>query len=128
MRSFTLIVAGVLLKVLNHESYPVGPHSPPVNGWQRFKVCFLSGSQAAYCWRQATSDPWCVAASQISIRNFELWRWLLFFGGLFPDLWVGGFVVRLLAFIVESAFLTTTNVLYFLIAIRVSAVEVCKIR
>jgi hypothetical protein len=44
---------------------------------------------------------------------------MFFFGGLAPIWWVGDFVVRLLVFLVESAFLNTKNVMYFLVAIRV---------
>ena len=57
---------------------------------------------------------------QNEITDFELWRWMFFFGGLAPIWWVGDFVVRLLVFLVESAFLNTKNVMYFLVAIRVS--------
>ena len=56
---------------------------------------------------------------QADVQNFELWRWFFFFGGLAPIWWVGDFVVRLLVFLVESAFLNTKNVMYFLVAIRV---------
>lgn len=57
---------------------------------------------------------------QADVQNFELWRWMFFFGGIAPIWWVGDFVVRLLVFLVESAFLNTKNVMYFLVAIRVS--------
>lgn len=56
---------------------------------------------------------------QAELRDFELWRWFFFFGGLAPIWWFGDFVVRLLVFLVESAFLNTKNVMYFLVAIRV---------
>lgn len=57
---------------------------------------------------------------QADVHDFELWRWFFFFGGLAPIWWFGDFVVRLLVFLVESAFLNTKNVMYFLVAIRVS--------
>ena len=63
-----------------------------------------------------------LASMQADVQNFELWRWLFFFGFLAPIWWVGDFVVRLLVFLVESAFLNTKNVMYFLVAIRVSHV------
>ena len=47
---------------------------------------------------------------------------MFFFGGLAPIWWVGDFVVRLLVFLVESAFLNVRNVMYFLVAVRVSHV------
>ena len=61
-------------------------------------------------------------AAQADVQNFELWRWFFFFGGIAPIWWVGDFVVRLLVFLVESAFLNTRNVMYFLVAVRVSHV------
>ena len=57
--------------------------------------------------------------SQADVQNFELWRWMFFFGGIAPIWWIGDFVVRLLVLLVESAFLNTKNVMYFLVAIRV---------
>ena len=62
------------------------------------------------------------------MREFQAWRWFLFFGGLYVVWWVGGFVVRLLAFAVEGAFLTTKNVMYFLVAIRVRTKTSCTSR
>ena len=56
---------------------------------------------------------------QADVQNFELWRWMFFFGGIAPIWWIGDFVVRLLVLLVESAFLNTKNVMYFLVAIRV---------
>ncbi|BDA42921.1 probable mechanosensitive ion channel protein 10 [Coccomyxa sp. Obi] len=91
LTSFALIVAGVLLRVLNRNGLPTGKNAPPINAWQRFKA---------------------------EVHDFELWRWFFFFGGLAPIWWFGDFVVRLLVFLVESAFLNTKNVMYFLVAIR----------
>ncbi|KAK9909747.1 hypothetical protein WJX75_006863 [Coccomyxa subellipsoidea] len=91
LTSFALIVAGVLLRVLNTQGMPTGKNAPPINGWQRFEA---------------------------ELKDFELWRWFFFFGGLAPIWWFGDFVVRLLVFLVESAFLNTKNVMYFLVAIR----------
>ncbi|CAK0787367.1 hypothetical protein CVIRNUC_010587 [Coccomyxa viridis] len=88
--SFAFITAGVLLRIFNHTSS--GPHAlPPTNAWDRFKA---------------------------DVQNFELWRWMFFFGGIAPIWWIGDFVVRLLVLLVESAFLNTKNVMYFLVAIR----------
>lgn len=39
LASFALVVAGVLLRVLDTQGLPTGKNAPPVNGWQRFKVC-----------------------------------------------------------------------------------------
>ncbi|CAL8467439.1 g6977 [Coccomyxa elongata] len=89
--SFALIVAGVLLRVLNRNGLPTAKNAPSINAWQRFKA---------------------------DVHDFELWRWFFFFGGLAPIWWFGDFVVRLLVFLVESAFLNTKNVMYFLVAIR----------
>ena len=61
-------------------------------------------------------------AAQADVQNFELWRWFFFFGGIAPIWWVGDFVVRLLVFLVESAFLNVRNVMYFLVAVKVSHV------
>ncbi len=58
------------------------------------------------------------------MHDFELWRWFFFFGSLAPIWWFGDFVVRLLVFLVESAFLNTKNVMYFLVAIRVSLIYI----
>ena len=60
--------------------------------------------------------------AQADVQNFELWRWFFFFGGIAPIWWVGDFVVRLLVFLVESAFLNVRNVMYFLVAVRVGHV------
>jgi hypothetical protein len=38
VRSFALVVAGILLKVLNKEQLPTGKDAPPANNWQRFKA------------------------------------------------------------------------------------------
>ena len=67
------------------------------------------------------------SVAQAEVQNFELWRWFFFVGGIAPIWWVGDFVVRLLVFLVESAFLNTRNVMYFLVAVRVSRVALLSL-
>ncbi|KAK9840563.1 hypothetical protein WJX81_001411 [Elliptochloris bilobata] len=52
------------------------------------------------------------------IRNFELWRWAFFVGLLFPVWTLGNLLTFMLIRSVESQFLTTRNVLYFIAAVR----------
>ena len=70
--------------------------------------------------RAARADRTCAAAQRF-VRSFELWRWAFLAGLLFPVWWLGDLLTHILVRSVEAQFLTTRNVLYFMVAVRVRA-------
>ncbi len=70
--------------------------------------------------RGARADRACAAAQRF-VRSFELWRWAFLAGVLFPVWWLGDLLTHILVRSVEAQFLTTRNVLYFMVAVRVRA-------
>jgi len=70
--------------------------------------------------RGARADRACAAAQRF-VRSFELWRWAFLAGLLFPVWWLGDLLTHILVRSVEAQFLTTRNVLYFMVAVRVRA-------
>ena len=94
-----------------------------MQGWSNASttcIAFLSDTEGKGACSFADRNLFLHCHDQAELKDFELWRWFFFFGGLAPIWWFGDFVVRLLVFLVESAFLNTKNVMYFLVAIRVS--------